>query len=123
MSLVNDVTTVIHRHVDAFAKGDLQALMDDYAESIVFLSPMTGIIKGREALSQLYSGLFRETLPVATTKFSFGQVLALGEIGMVTWEASNGALRTEGAADTFIVREGKIVGQTGVGAFVSHSSG
>jgi ketosteroid isomerase-like protein len=123
MNPVDDVMAVIRRHLDAFARGDVKALMDDYAETIVFLSPATGVIKGREAVSQLYDGLFRDALPSATTQISFGEILAEGEIGVVTWNAKNSTLRTEGAADTFVIRDGKIVGQTGVGAFVPEASG
>ncbi len=113
-----DTQTIVQRHMDAFVRGDVAGLMADYADDVTFLSPLTGPIEGRAALEQLYIGLFRDSLPPSTTRVSIGPVLTSGELAIIEWEAIGTALRTQGASDTFVVREGKIVAHTGAGSFV-----
>jgi ketosteroid isomerase-like protein len=118
MGSSKDTEAVVQRHIDAFARGDVPALLADYTHDVTFLSALTGEIKGRAALEQLYVTIFRDALPPATTQIMFGQILALGDVAIVPWDAVNSSVRTQGATDVFVVRDNKIVAQIGAGAFV-----
>ena len=50
----DDIVALLARRHDAIVRRDAAALMADYAEDAVVESPLAGIVKGREALAQVY---------------------------------------------------------------------
>lgn len=109
---------VLKRHWAAYCRGDVPALLADYADDAVLISPLTGVVRGRAAIGQVMQGLFEQVFPVATTRFALEQQLVSGEIAFMLWSAETDTVRTRGATDTIVVRNGRIVGQTGAGEFV-----
>lgn len=53
------VLDVFHRHVAAFTSGDLEAVLNDFDERSVVITP-DGTFEGRERIRVLYQGLLAE---------------------------------------------------------------
>jgi hypothetical protein len=99
-----DTERVVLRHLEASAAGDASVVRRDYARDAVVIfggEPSTGI----EAVQKVFDDLYARTklnLDYRTRAFA-------GNVGYVVW--TMGALT---GSDTFVVRNGKIVAQTGV---------
>jgi ketosteroid isomerase-like protein len=95
---------VVMQHLAASEAGDATLVPRDYAEDAVVIfgnRATTGV----KAIQQVFADLYARTdmhLTLTTTVFE-------GSVGYVVWTKNN--LR---GSDTFIVRDGKIVAQTGV---------
>ena len=115
MTTTSDSTaTVVQRHWAAYCRGDVAALLADYADDAVLITAMTGAVQGRAAIGAVFHSLFRDAFPVDSSRFTLELELVSGEIGFVKWAVETPVLRTRGASDTIVVRNGKIVAQTGV---------
>jgi hypothetical protein len=53
------VLDVFNRHVAAFTSGDLDAVLNDFGEHSVVITP-DGVFEGRERIRALYQGLLAE---------------------------------------------------------------
>jgi dienelactone hydrolase len=99
-----DTERVVLRHLEASAAGDASVVRRDYARDAVVIfggEPSTGI----DAVQKVFDDLYARTaldLDYKTRAFA-------GNVGYVVW--TMGALT---GSDTFVVRDGKIVAQTGV---------
>lgn len=95
---------VVMRHLAASEAGDASVVPRDYAEDAVVIfgnEATTGV----EAVQRLFEDLYARTeLQLTLTRTVFE-----GELGYVVWTMDD--LR---GSDTFVVRDGKIVAQTGV---------
>jgi steroid delta-isomerase-like uncharacterized protein len=52
--LHGDISALLERHHDAFARHDAEALTSQHAADGTFESPAVGLIRGREAIAQVY---------------------------------------------------------------------
>jgi uncharacterized protein (TIGR02246 family) len=104
---------VVQRHWDAYRRGDVSALLADYADDAVLITAVTGVVRGRAAIGAVLESVFREVFPVAVSRFTLQQTLVAGEIAFIQWAVETPVLRTRAASDTLIVRDGRIVAQTG----------
>jgi ketosteroid isomerase-like protein len=106
-----DTKAVLDHHLAAFSAGDVDALLEDYTDESLFISP-DATVKGREALhaafTRIVSGLFKP----GTYDFTMDVVKVEGDIAYMVWHASCGAAEVVFATDTFVVRDGKIAVQT-----------
>jgi len=50
---------VIDEHIQRFRQGDLEGLLDDYAEHAVMFTP-SGLLKGRSEIKALFQALLAE---------------------------------------------------------------
>jgi hypothetical protein len=123
MTAQDTIEAVVSRHIAAFKSGDAAAIAADYAENAILLTKATGPVSGREAIRQTFAAIFGSVFPPATTSMQFEPLLAAGEIGLLHWTAITPNIRTVGAFDSFVVRHGKIVAQTGGGELVPLVSG
>ncbi len=106
-----DTTTVIKRHLDALMNRDLDRLMEDYAEDAFFLSNMAPVaIRGLAALRAFWAQAFLVFTPEVLSSLKFTQQEIEGDVAFILWSA--GPVIPFGS-DTFVVRGGKIVAQTG----------
>lgn len=99
-------SVVVARHMAAFNKGDLPAMMADYADDAVILQA-TGAAQGKAAVQAVFA---RVAAPPANgaprLQLTVTRVWEEGNVGFVTWTA--GPLS---GTDQFIMRDGKIVVQ------------
>jgi len=110
---VDSTETVVRRHWAAYCRGDVPALIADYAEDAVLITPLTGVVRGRAGIEAVLTSVFSSAFPVASSRFALETELVDGEIAFLRWSVETPQLRTRGATDTIVVRNGRIVGQTG----------
>ena len=86
-------------------EGDLKL---NYAPDVVMLT-CSGIFRGHEGLRQSFQVLER-SLPNAKIK-SFNKLIE-GEFAFLEWRAKNHSVEAREGADSFVIRNGKIVYQS-----------
>ncbi len=96
------------RHVEAFAKGDLDALMSDYCEDAVLITP-DGILRGRGEIVTFFEDLLADFPPGST--FEVSQSIGERTIAYIVWSGSSEHLDIPFATETFMVRDGRILMQ------------
>ena len=100
---------VIEDHLRLAKNGEVEADLErNYAPNVIlFMSD--GVYRGYDDVRALAQRLVGE-LPEA--RFEYTTVLIEDDVGFLEWTAdANGAAVTDGA-DSFVVRDGKIVAQT-----------
>jgi hypothetical protein len=86
-------------------EGDLKL---NYAPDVVMLT-CSGIFGGHEGLRQYYQVLMK-SLPYAKIE-CFNKLIA-GEFAFLEWRAKNHSVEVREGADSFVIRDGKIVFQS-----------
>lgn len=100
----DETELVVMRHLAASEAGDASVVPRDYAEDAVVIfgnEATTGV----EAIQQVFENLYART----QMRLTFTRTVFEGNVGYVVWTMDD--LR---GSDTFFVRDGKIVAQTGV---------
>jgi ketosteroid isomerase-like protein len=99
---------IFEHHVTALNAGDVDAIVDDYAEDAVLITPQ-GALHGRPAIREAFTGLLGE-LPEATvdvyTRIYEGDVL------FIEWSAVSPKAQVRDGIDTFVFRDDAIRLQT-----------
>jgi ketosteroid isomerase-like protein len=103
MPVTTDETqAVIDRHMAALQTGDIDAVMEDYTDTSVFIVNLGGIAVGPDAIRPFLEAAGQ--LPGFVQTASFTE----GDTHYVTWTADAIAFGT----DTLVVRDGHIAIQT-----------
>lgn len=105
---------VLNHHLEAFAAGDVEAMLSDYTEDSV-LHWANGSAHGLEELRDVFTN-FINNIPhkEIVAAFTIKKQTVEGEVAFIAWSAEPHILF---GADTFIVRDGKIALQTFGGLF------
>jgi ketosteroid isomerase-like protein len=101
---------ILDRHLKAFLACDVDGVLSDYGNEIVFFTaqgPLTGVGEVR-ALFETLIAEFRK--PGAT--FNMQHYFVDGDYGFIIWNAETADNVYEMATDTFVVRNGTIVAQS-----------
>ena len=100
---------VLNDHLQLAAEGDWQNdLARNVAPDIVVLTGF-GVFEGVDQVRVL-AELLDAQLPNAT--FEYTTVVVRGEVGFLEWHADADRARVRDGADSFLIRNGKIVAQT-----------
>ena len=94
-------------HTRRLATGNLDSVVENYAEDAVFLSP-AGALHGRAGVK---SGLAALIEAVPDAKWELDAKFA-GDILLLTWSATSAQSRIRDGVDTFVFRDGQISAQT-----------
>jgi hypothetical protein len=109
---------VLDDHLRESQTGSVEAdLARNYSEDLVVLTGR-GVYRGHEGLKQL-ARILREELPDAT--FEYRTRLVQGEMGFLEWTGRSPMAEVEDGADSYLIRDGKIVAQT-IHYMVKHRS-
>jgi hypothetical protein len=101
---------VLDNHLASFFRGDLEALLADYAPGAVMFTAQ-GTLVGAGAIRPVFVRLFEEfSRPGAS--FNLLTRTVVDEFAYIAWTAETAENRYEMATDTFTVRGGKIVAQS-----------
>lgn len=104
-----DARGVFEDHLREATAGSIEAdLRRNYAEDVVVLTG-GGVHHGHEGLRELNRRLQRE-LPKAVYRYRTKRVE--GDVAFLEWTASAADVRVDDGADTFVIRDGRIVAQT-----------
>lgn len=100
---------VLDDHLRESQSGSVEDdLARNYAEDVVLLTGR-GVYHGHDGLREL-ARMLREELPDAT--FDYRTRLVAGEIGFLEWTALSENARVHDGADSYLIRDGRIVAQT-----------
>jgi hypothetical protein len=102
---------VVTRHIAAFDKHDVAALIADYGDDVVVV--MSGqILHGKAAMQEWVTKYFASaTLP----KFDAKLDRVEGDTGVTLWVVNPGTANAKQGNDVFVIRDGKIRFQTTTG--------
>ncbi|HET7419654.1 MAG TPA: SgcJ/EcaC family oxidoreductase [Candidatus Dormibacteraeota bacterium] len=117
---VSATRQVFDHHVGALLSGDLDGVVADYTDESVIIGP-EGVLKGRESIREMFAGLFATLFRPGTFTVVPDVVHVDGEAAFVIWHANCVGADVVFAADTFIVKEGKITLQTFAPKIEPHS--
>ena len=95
----------LHKHLQAFGSGDVEAIMADYDEDAVFITPER-TRRGRPEIRLFVESLVAD-FPLGSA-LEVSQQIIEGEIAYIVWSGESEKLKIPFATDTFVVREGKI---------------
>ena len=99
---------VVGHHLEAIGAGDLNALLSDYADDALILTP-NGNFSGPAEIKAFFEG-FIASLPEGFMEaFALDVNVASGEYGYMTWNAGDFAPL---GTDTYHVVDGKIAMQS-----------
>ena len=98
-----DTKAILDHHQAALDAGDLDDLLSDYTEDSVFISNLSGPVKGLEGIR----GIFAATTGGMAGFELLGEHVD-GDVAFIWWKAENLPVGT----DTFVIRDGKIAAQT-----------
>lgn len=101
---------VIKHHLEAFGSGDMDALLSDYTEESVVITPDTTLI-GLEPIKALFENL-GSLFPAEGTEFVLDRMDVNDELGYIIWHANTPIVTIPLGTDTYVVEDGKIMKQT-----------
>ncbi len=81
-----DTAAVLEHHLAAFAAAGLDALLLDYGEASVVLSPDT-VFRGKAQIRGLFKGVLESTTPEFWQAFEVRTKHIENEIAYITWAA------------------------------------
>jgi hypothetical protein len=102
-------TEVLEDHLALAAAGDWETDIErNVADDIVVLTGF-GVFEGRDQV-RLLAELLDAQLPNA--RFEYTAVVVRGDVGFLEWRADADGARVRDGADSFVIRDGRIVAQT-----------
>ncbi len=100
---------VLDDHLRESKEGSVEEdLARNYAQDVVLLTGR-GVYHGHDGLREL-NRLLQEELPGAT--YEYRTKLVEGEVAFLEWEARSEHARVRDGADSYLIRDGRIIAQT-----------
>ena len=94
---------IVQRHMNFVAKGDIEAILRDFADDGVTLTAGKQT-SGKANLRKLVGGVVGPGKPVIHPL----KIWSDGNVGFVAWEIGGGTPNSVRGTDSFLVRHGKI---------------
>ena len=104
---------VLDHHWQAFRANDLEAVMADYTEESILITP-DKTFKGLKEIRDNFVFAFT-IFPKGKSTLKLRKSIVQQEVGYITWEATTPKMKKSFNTDTFIIHDGKIVRQTYAG--------
>ena len=101
---------VLDHHLEAVRQNDLEAVMADYTDESIIITP-EGTLKGLEEIRAFFIATL-PAFPTEGTTLTMDKTVVEGEIAFIIWHADTPVLNAPFGTDTFIVQDGKITIQT-----------
>jgi len=99
---------VFAHHAEALVGGDLDGIVEDYADDAVFITP-AGVKRGKEGIREAFTQLLAD-VPNAT--WDIKTQIYVEDVLFLEWAAVSAATKVEDGIDTFIFQDGLIRVQT-----------
>ena len=104
---------VLDHHWVAFGANDLEAVMADYTDESILITPEK-TYKGLKEIRDNFVFAFT-VFPKGKSTLKLRKSIVQQEVGYITWEATTPKMKKSFNTDTFIIHDGKIVRQTYAG--------
>lgn len=101
----------LRRHFDAWVRGDVAALLADYADDAAIISAAGGALVGKDAIAAMFAKVFDSLFRPSDTRLDITEEIVFNNYALVHWTAMTSTIRTVGGFDTFTVKNGKIAVQ------------
>ncbi|NNF72487.1 MAG: nuclear transport factor 2 family protein [Rhodobacteraceae bacterium] len=101
---------ILDRHNAAFGAGDVEAMLADYAEDAVFITPM-GVFRGHDEIGTFFEGVLAEFAKPGAM-FEVLQTEFDDNVAYFAWRAETADNVYEIGGDTLVIADGKIATQT-----------
>jgi ketosteroid isomerase-like protein len=102
---------IMLHHWQAFGAGDVEAIMADYADDAVLITP-EGTLTGLAQIRSLFAKIFADMFPPASSSLKLTKQVVEGEMAYILWSGHSTFYNAPFATDTFVIRDGKIIAQT-----------
>jgi ketosteroid isomerase-like protein len=99
---------VFQHHAEVLIAGDLEGIVEDYADDAVFISP-SGVLRGKDGIREAFTKLLDD---VANADWSVPTQIFEGDVLFIEWSAKAASTFVEDGIDTFVFRDGEILVQT-----------
>jgi uncharacterized protein (TIGR02246 family) len=99
---------VFRHHAEALGAGDLDAIVNDYTDDAVFITP-AGVKRGKDGIREAFTELLAD---VPNAEWALPTQIYEGDVLFLEWTATSAATKVEDGIDTFIFRDGSICLQT-----------
>lgn len=106
---VRSASEVINSHLKNRESGELEKDINDNISSDVVILSTYGTLKGHNGVRQS-SAKLKELLGDVT--YNYNKILIEGDYGYLEWSVDSEHVSVDDGADSFVVKEGKIVFQT-----------
>lgn len=104
---------VLEHHWIAFKENDLKAVMADYTDESILITP-DATYKGLDAIRENFERAFT-AFPKDQSTLQLSKTVIEKDVAYILWQASTPAFELSYATDTFIIQDGKIIRQTYAG--------
>jgi hypothetical protein len=101
---------ILDRHNAAFGAQNIEAMLADYAEDAVFITPM-GVFRGHDEIGTFFEGVLAEFAKPGA-KFEVLQTEFDDNVAYFSWRAETADNVYEVGGDTLVIEDGKIATQT-----------
>lgn len=105
--------SVLDHHLDAFGSQDLEAVMEDYDDDSMVVTP-DETFRGLDEIEELFAALFAE-FSTEDASITMRERTVEGDFAYIIWEGDTPENAYEFATDTFHVPEDTITFQTFAG--------
>lgn len=106
---IRSASEVINSHLKNRESGELEKDINDNISSDVVILSTYGTFKGHNGVRQS-SAKLKELLGDVT--YNYNKILIEGDYGYLEWSVDSEHVSVDDGADSFVVKEGKIVFQT-----------
>lgn len=108
---IDTTRQVFEHHLRAFGAGDLDGTLSDYTDDSILITP-DGALKGIQAIRRFFEAALASLFKPGTYQFTMDTVHVLDDVVYMLWHANCASADIVFAADTFVIRDGKIAIQT-----------
>ena len=99
---------IFAHHVQALGAEDLDAIVSDYSDDAVFITP-DGVRRGKDGVREGFVKLIGD---VPHAKWELPTELFEGDVLLLEWKAESEETKVEDGIDTFVFQDGLIRVQT-----------
>ena len=99
---------VFQHHVEALGAEDIDAIVSDYADDAIFITP-EGALRGKDGVREAFGKLTSE---VPGARWELPTQIYEDDILLLEWKATSPDSKVEDGIDTFVFRDGLIRVQT-----------
>lgn len=96
---------VLNHHLNAFGQNDLEAILSDYTDDSIIVTP-DSTFKGLEQIRSFFTGLL-PSFPTEGTTFEMDKMVVENELAYIIWHATTPSVEVSFGTDTFIIEDGK----------------
>jgi hypothetical protein len=123
VSTADSAEVILDRHVAAMKAGDLQAVMDDYADNALVIAPhgivpgeanVAGfnVFDGKANISKLFAVLTNKDNAAGMASMTTTYESRGSDVTLMHWVQFKGTPQELAGSDVFVIRDGKIISQT-----------